>query len=285
MADSTVTIPKAYLDKENIAVFESLILVDDKFRKELSEIDVDEFIEKLDSMNPVPTTSFGSPQDAFEIFNKVIEEGYDELLYPFLTPEISSQVNSARIASKMVDGKLKIHFYPTQLAGPSQAPFILYGQQLIKEGKSIQEITSFFDKVKPYIFTVGLANDFSSLFRTGKVKKDAKMTLVTTILNLKPLFVIPLDKGVIGFDGGIGFKDAMKKIKKKIIAETNSDLEYNLIISHSHAIDRGKKLEELVREIRKIKDVQYWTLPPVIVNTVGKGAVMVTLYPTLESLN
>ena len=283
LVDSTSSIPRKFLEDNGISVLEISILHKEECKKEISEIDIHNFTENFETMNPIPTTSFASPHDALEVFNEAIEEASDLILYPYMTTKISNQVNSARLGFKKVKDKIRIDFYPTQLAGPSQAPFILYALKMIEEKKNVDQIIDFFDSVKHQIYTIGVSRDFSTLFRTGKVKKNVQMSFLTTLLNLKPLCEILIDQGVIGFGGGIGFNGALKKIKRRINEVTKSETTYDIIISHSNDLEKAKELEREVRKIRNINETTIWSIPPAIVCTVGKGAVMVTMYPTYES--
>jgi len=284
LTDSTTSIPKSFLDEKNIAMLELLVEIDGELKKEISDIDIDKFIEQIEKAEKPYTTSMSSPQHVIETFNSIIEEGYSTILYPYMTSQTSSQINAVNIAKKHIDGKLDIKFYDTQLAGPAVAPFILYGEKMIKEELSIDEITKVFDKLKEKIYTLGFSENFNALFRTGKVKKNLKTQVVTNMLNLKPLFQIRVGKGVEGFGGGIGFNGAVKKIKEKILDETDEKIIYNLILTHSYAEKNAKMLEKEIKKIRKIKGVNYFTIPPVIVNTVGKGAIIATLYPIYENI-
>ncbi len=283
VTDSTSCIPKEFLDSNDVAVFEMSILDENESQNELSEIDSFDFIENFEKMDFVPTTSLTSPNDALEAFKNAVEEKYELILYPFITQKTSNQINSARVAAKRMKDEIEFNFYPTQLAGPSQAPFTIYALKMFEEKRNRHEIIDFFDKVKEYIYTIGVSRDFSTLFRTGKVKKNIRMTVLTKLLNLKPLFDVPLDEGVVGFGGGIGFGGSLKKIEKRIKEITSKNVQYDIIITHSNDLEKVGKLEKIVKEIREVNSVTIWTLPPVIVCTVGKGAVMVTMYSSYES--
>ena len=283
MIDSTSTIPKEYKDKYNIAILEILVELDGEYKKELTEIDTDNFTNNFHNLEKVPATSFASPSNALTIFNDAINDGYSHLLYPYMTTQISNQVNSARLAGKKINDKVKICFYPTQYAGPSQAPFLLYSLKMIEQGKNIQEIIDFFDKVKQHFYTIGFSKDFSTLFRSGKVKKNAQMSIITSLLKLKPICEIPLDQGVIGFGGGIGIKGSLKKIVSQIKKKTDSEIIYDAIITHSNDEKSADLLIKEAKKIRKIKDIKIWKIPPAIVCSVGKGAAMITLYPNFEA--
>lgn len=282
LTDSTSTIPKEYLEEQGIALLEVLVEYKDKYRKEITEIDREEFTEKLHLLNPAPKTSFASPSDALIVLKQAEESDYDTVFYPFMTPKTSNQVSSVRLAAKKMKDKIKIEYYPTQYAGPSQAAFVLYALELLKDNKSIEEIKSYFDIVKPHIYTIGFSKDFSTLFQSGKVKKSVHMSLLTNTLKLKPIYHIPLDEGVIGFGGGIGFKGTLKKIIKEIELKMSDELVYDIIISHSNDKQKAEMLEAEVREVKQVENCYVWKIPPAIVNSVGKGAAMVTLYPNYE---
>jgi len=282
LTDSTSTIPKEYLEEHGIALLEILVEYKEGYKKEITEIDREEFTENLHLINPAPKTSFASPNDASIVLKQAEEDKYDAIIYPFMTPKTSNQVNSVRLAAKKMKDKIKIEFYPTQYAGASQAAFVLYAQKMLKENKSIEEIKSYFDKVKPHIYTIGFSKDFTTLFQSGKVKKSVHMSLLTNTLKLKPIYHIPLDEGVIGFGGGIGFKGALKKIIKEIESKMADEIVYDLIISHANDLQKAESLEAEVRNVKQVKNCFVWKIPPAIVNSVGKGAAMVTLYPNYE---
>ncbi len=282
MVDSTATIPLNFCEKHNIAPFEVQIAIEGEYKKDLTEIDTLDFTNNFHLINPVPSTSLAPPSDASAIFDQAIKEGFTDIIYPFMTTKISNQVNSARSAQKRIKDEINVHLYSTDYAAPSQAVFILYAMKMIDEGKGVKDILKFYDDVKPYIYTIGVSADFSILFRTGKVRKDVKMTIVTKLLNLKPISDIPMDKGVIGFGGGIGFKGSIKKILKQLREVSKPEIKYDMLITHSNDLDKAAYLSEAVRNQMEIGDETVWPIPPSVVCSIGKGAVMVTLYPRYE---
>ena len=283
MVDSTSTIPLEFSVEHNIGMLEVQISTEEGYKRDLTEIDLVDFTDTFHLIEPVPTTSLAPPADALNIFENAKKEGFTEILYPFMTTKISNQVNSARSAEKRIRKEMKIHFYSTDYASSSQAVFILYAMKMIDEGKSTDEIIQFFDTVKPFIYTIGVSRDFLTLFRTGKIKKRVHFSLLTKILNLKPISDIPLDQGVVGFGGGIGFKGSIKKMMKQITKITDSETKYDIIISHSNDIEKAEYLSKEVKKIRNITNEIVWQIPPSVVCSIGKGAVMVTLYPNYES--
>ncbi|MHA1687411.1 MAG: DegV family protein [Candidatus Heimdallarchaeaceae archaeon] len=283
VTDSTSCLTKEFMDEQGISYLESKILIDDKEYKDLTEIEREEFIQLLDFMEPYPTTTLASPQEALDIFNHVIEEGYKEILYIGLSPNISNQFNSAKVAAKKVKNKIKVTLYQTGILGASQGAMTYVAWKMAKEGKSVEEIVAYLDKLKTQVHTAGFSKDFNTLFRTGKIKKNVGLTVIASVLKLRPLFVYTLDQGVVGIGGGVGFKGAVKKLLQNIIENTNTEKEYELIFSDALAPEHQlHQIEKKIKEIRKIRKVHYWAIPPVVAWALGKGAIQVTMLPATE---
>ena len=134
VTDSTSCLTKEFLDKENISCLESVLMIDEVGHKELTEIDRKNFLPSLKHLDPYPTTSLASPQDALDIFEQAIEEGYEDILYVGISPNISNQYNSAKIAAKKVKDKVNIHLYQTGLMGSSQGMMVYSALKLQKKG-------------------------------------------------------------------------------------------------------------------------------------------------------
>ena len=284
ITDSTCCIPKEVLDKEKIAYLESQLIIDKKEYRDLSDLDYEEVIQSLQFLEPYPKSSLASPQDAYKLFEQAQKEGYKEILYIGLSPNVSNQFNSAKVAAKRFKNKIKITLYQSGLMGPSQGAMVWNALKLLKDGKTVEEITAYLDTIKDQVYTVGLSADFNTLFRTGKIKKGVGITVIASVLSLKPLFEINLDQGVVGIGGGVGYRGAIKKVLKNISIHRRAELEYDLYISD--AIAPRKLIFEIVQKVKHnfpIKDIHYWRISPVVAWALGKGSVMITIAPTMMS--
>jgi DegV family protein with EDD domain len=283
MTDSTSQIPFEFAKEKKIALLEPTIEFEGKHCKDLSDIDQKYFVSKMKSMNTLPKTSVANPQESLELLESIKNEGYNEVLYVHLTQVMSNQVGPVQIALKKMKDNFKVHFYNTEFSGTAEAPFVLYAQKMLEEGKSIDEITNTLDKLKPLIHSSGISSSFEVLFRTGRIKKTVKMSMVSSVMNLKPIYESSRDKGYGGNGAGTGFNSAVKKIIERFNETTNPNIEYNAIVNHIENPKLAQKLEKGVKSIRNIKDVQYWDISPVVANTLGYGTAKITLYPSYES--
>ncbi|MCG3217306.1 MAG: DegV family protein [Candidatus Heimdallarchaeota archaeon] len=282
ITDASCLIPQETYEKEDIGIFESVIMYEDKEFRELTELNREEFLNKLSSFDPYPSSTQVPAKDALDVYNKTIEDGYDEILYLGLAATVSSQLNVARLATKYVKDKIKITIYPTELVSGSQGSMVYNTIKLLKQNKTVEEIVSYLDSIKEKIYTIGVAVDMDSLFKSGRVKKGSVKGIMATLLNMKPLAEINTKDGVIGVGAGTSFKSAIAKMIEKIKENTDPDLTYNLFMADALNPELMKQYEEEVKKVRKINEIHHWEMSPVMAMSTGKGAVTATLCPSVE---
>ncbi|NPD90359.1 MAG: DegV family protein [Asgard group archaeon] len=281
MTDASCLLPHEIMKKENIGVLESLLLIDDKEYRELTELNREDFINSLPTKDPYPTTSQAGAQDAMDIYEKAIEEGYDEILYLGVTSSLSSQMNVARLAAKRFKDKIKITIYPTELACGSQGALVNYALHLLKGGKSSEEIISILDTVKEKIYTLGLAINMTAVFKTGRVKRGSAKGIIASLLKMKPIIEFNIKDGFIGIGTGTSFKSAFESMVKEIKEKTDPDITYDLFMADALNPELMNRYAEEIKKVRKIDEVHYWEMTPVMALSSGKGAVIATLCPSI----
>lgn len=283
IGDSSACMPKEFMDKEGIGYLQQKVVFDDgKEYKELTDINREDFIKELSKYKPYPKTAYGSPAEAMEVFEKAIEEGHKEILYIGVSPKLSSQINSAKIASKKLKDKAKITLYESGLSTASQGSLIFIASKLLKKGESVSNIIKQMDKYREQIYTVGASTSFDELFKTGKIQKKVSLSVMSKVLRLKPMFEIVLHDGARGIGAGSGFKGALNKAIAKIDEKMSKDIEYDLILCKAGSTKFFDYTEEKVREILKIKDVIHWETAPVVVHSLGANSIQITVLPHID---
>ena len=64
ITDGSATVPLELMRKENIGFLESMVVIYEKFYRELTEMDFEDFVGKLYDYDPYPTTTQVTPEDA-----------------------------------------------------------------------------------------------------------------------------------------------------------------------------------------------------------------------------
>ncbi len=282
VGDSTTSMPKEFMEKEGIGYLESKIIIEGEEYKDLTDLNRQDFIKEVSKFKPYPKTTYGSPADAVEVFEKAIEEGHKEILYIGVSPKLSSQINSAKIAAKRLKDKTKITLYESGLAGASHGALVYLAWKLLKKGKSVSDIVKQMDKYRQQIYTVGASTSFDELFKTGKIQKKVSLSIMSKVMQLKPLFEIVLHDGAKGSGAGMGFKGALKKAIAKIDDTIPKDIEYDLILCEAGSTKFFDYSEEQVKNILKIKDVIYWETSPVVIHSLGANSIQIAILPHID---
>ncbi|MCG3215456.1 MAG: DegV family EDD domain-containing protein [Candidatus Heimdallarchaeota archaeon] len=282
VTDSHACLPMEFMKKEKISFLESLLIIDEKDYKELTEIDRDDFIKKIPVFDPYPKTSIASPQHALDIFEQAIKEGYEAIFYIGVSPTISNQYNSAKVAAKKVEKKIKVTLYECGLSTASQGAIVHNAVKLLNKGKSVSEVIKELDKTKKFTHTLGASQSFDALFKTGKIQKKMSLSVMSSVMRLKPMFEVILDEGVQSRGAGMGFNGALKKIYQRIEELAKDDTEYDLFLSDANNTKHFKKIEKEIGKIVQIKDVHYWQIAPVVMNSLGLESVQITISPHIN---
>lgn len=281
ITDASCCMPKEIYEKERIGIFESVIMYEGKEFRELTELNRTEFLNGLITFDPYPTSTQVLGKDVLEVYNKAIEDGYDEILYLGLAATVSSQMNVARLIVKQVKDRIKITIYPTNLVAGSQGSMVYNSIKMLKQGKSVEEIVAYLDSIKEKIYSIGVAVDMESLFKSGRVKRGSVQGLMASLLKMKPLAEINTKDGVIGVGAGISFKSAISKMIDKIKEHTDPNITYDLFMADALNPELMKLYEEEVKKVLKINEIHHWEMSPVMAMSTGKGAVTATVCPTL----
>lgn len=282
VGDSTTSMPKKFMETEGIGYIESKIIIDGKEFRDLTDFNREDFIKEVSKFKPYPKTTYGSPADAMEVFEKAIKEGHKEVLYIGVSPKLSSQINSARIAAKRLKDKATITLYESGLAGASHGALVYLAWKLLKKGESVSNIVKQMDKYREQIYTVGASTSFDELFKTGKIQKKVSLSIMSKVLRLKPLFEIVLHEGGRGSGAGSGFKGALNKAFAKIDEKMPKDIEYDLILCEAGSTKFFDYSEEKVKEILKIRDVFHWETSPVVIHSLGANSIQIAVLPHID---
>lgn len=278
--DVTTFIPEELAKEYDIGFVELYLMINDVAHKETT-VDREDFINKVKDMDPYPTTSLANAHNYLEAFQKALNDGYDHVFHIGLSLNLSNSLNTANIAAKKLK-KGQVTVYDSRIMGACEGIMALTASSLFKKGKSVEEVITYLDGLEDKIYGAGLSYSFDILFKTGRVKKGVAISMISSIMKLKPMFELNFETGIISLGGGKGFKGAIKKIIENIQEKTDSETEHILILSDALSPDLMMTMEKEIKKIRKIKEVHYWPISVIAAHTLGKGAVTAVLGPSWE---
>lgn len=186
--DSSCDTPEELLAKNGISIIPFYVSFDmENYYKEIVEMPIKDFYDKLTSEKVFPKTSLPSVQDYIEHFKTALDVGKD-ILCICLTANFSGSYQSAVTAKDILEEEYpdsKIIIVNSIQATSCEGLTVLQAAYMQQAGYTLEQTIERLEEIKPtsrIMFTVGTLEYLQKGGRIGKVS-----SLAGTILNLKPL--------------------------------------------------------------------------------------------------
>lgn len=210
------------------------------------EIDIDDFIDKMNaSSNPIKTAC-PSPGEFKEAMEKNLDA--EEIFVITISKKLSGTYDSASVARKMFleeNPNKKVHIIDSKSAVAGETNTYIELIELLKKGLTfenvVEKITNFVDNQK----TLFVLEDLSNLIKNGRMSKPAGM--IANALNIKP--VMRSRNGEIELhEIARGINNSLTKMIKAIGSFVEDTSGKRIVISHVRA---PEKVEKIVDGIKK----------------------------------
>ena len=278
VTDSTADIPSEIADRLGIVVVPLIVHFEDKSYLDRIDISNQEFYEYLKTCKTLPTTSQISPGVFLETYQKLVEEGFEEIISVHLAKTLSGTVDSARIASQMIADKVKVTVVDSLTATMGLGNFVHYLAKLINEKAPMAKIQQAIVEIPKKTSLYFLLDSLDNLEKGGRIGKASY--LVGSILNIKP--ILRLEEGVIeGYDKVRGSKENKALIRLADIVAQKIDPSKKLYASFGYNDRResSEQLKTLLQERGIETDEASWQeIGSVVSCHIGLGAVGIAFF-------
>lgn len=216
MTDTNSGITKDIAKELGIYVIPMPVIIDEKTYYENDTITEAEFFCAL-SGNSHITTSQPSPGDVMDLWDQILDEGYDELVYIPMSSGLSNSCAAALGYSQEYDGKVEV--IDNHRISVTMYQSVLHARDLALQGASAKEIKTVLEN-DAYNSSIYLAvNTLEYLKKGGRITPAA--ALIGSVLSIKPILTIQGEK----LDSYAKTRGSMKKAEEKMLSAVQSDIE------------------------------------------------------------
>lgn len=214
ITDSNSGIKKQEAKELGIFLIPMPVIIDGTVRYEETDLTQEEFYQSLTNGKSV-TTSQPSPGDVMDLWDRVLAQGYDCLVYIPMSSGLSQSCHTALALSEDYGGKVQV--VDNHRISVTMRESVLEAKQMAGQGASALEIKERLE-ASAYQSTIYLAVDtLEFLLKGGRITPAA--AALGTVLNIKPILSIQGER----LDAFAKVR-GMKKSKKKIIEALKDDL-------------------------------------------------------------
>ena len=275
MTDTNSGITKDIAKELGIYVIPMPVIIDEETYYENDTITEEEFFCALSGDRHI-TTSQPSPGDVMDLWDQILNEGYDELVYIPMSSGLSNSCAAALGYSQEYDGKVEV--IDNHRISVTMYQSVLHARNLALQGASAKEIKTALED-DAYNSSIYLAvNTLEYLKKGGRITPAA--ALIGSVLSIKPILTIQGEK----LDSYAKTRGSMKKAEEKMLSAVQSDIEKRFASLdqtklHIGAAGAGLTIEQqeewvnLLRSKFPAADVFYSPLSASVSVHTGPGAV------------
>lgn len=228
--------------------------------KQIKDVSVEEFYNKLENATFYPKTSLPSVMDFVDTFNKHIDNG-EEVLYLALNSKFSGTYQAALSAKDLIleeNKDAKITVIDTLNCTYMQYVLARTAKELADDGKSMDEIVDVMNKMIPTDRVIMTVDSLDNLNKSGRVSNAS--AFLGGLLGIKP--ILDFQDGVLQPTGKVkGLNKAFRTIieeYKEFLGDNASD--YDFAIVHGNHLDEAKEFGEEVKTELGIDKLDYCNL-------------------------
>ena len=237
------------------------------------DIQLPEFLSRLQSFPQLPTTSQPSAGDFLEVYKSLTADG-SEVISIHLSAKLSGTVASACTAQEMLP-EARIHVVDSKFISASQAMMVVEAARMAAAGQSTEAILARLDQFIAGSHLYFVVDTLEYLQKGGRIGKAA--ALLGTALQMKPILM--LQDGIVEAKERVRTKNkAVMRLRELAVQETAGRSCRHLGVLHAAALEEARQLgDELVAQLMPAETIMD-EVGPVIATHTGPGVVGVAFY-------
>ncbi len=277
MTDENSGISHEKAESLGIFIMKMPFFINGELKYQGTDMTVKQFYEALENGSDV-STSQPSPGDVMDMWDKILAQGYDDIVYIPMSSGLSESCNSAKIFAEDYNGRVQVVDNHRISVTMEQSVYdaIKYAEQ----GMDAAAIKERLEK-EAYDATIYIAVDTLSYLKKGG-RVTAAAAAIGTVLNLKPVLTIQGEK-LDAFAKERGMKKArhtMIKAMQKDLEERFASLDkagkFRLCISYSYVDD--ETLQSWIDEVKEFFPGRELLITPLSLSVgchIGPGALAI----------
>lgn len=274
VSDSTVDLPKEYLQSKQVPIISLSYIMDGVTYEEMDGLSHKEFFEKLRA-GSLPTTSQINPEQAREALESFAKEGKD-ILYIGFSSGLSGSYNSVRMAAEDLKEEypdINIIAIDSLCACMGEGLLLYKALELKEHGMSMEEIAKWVEANKLHICHNVTVDDLNHLHRGGCISKTT--AVVGSMIKIKPIIHMSDEGKLVVIGKERGRKKSLVSIVDRMEKQMQGYDNDIVMITHGDCIEDAEFVKKQVEERFGIHNVMINGIGSVIGSHTGAGVVAV----------
>lgn len=271
VTDSTADLTPEQRQAHGITMVPLNVHIGDETYLDQIDLTTDEFLRRLPSCNPLPTTSQPSPAKFLEVFQE-LGKTHDAVIAVLLSSKLSGTIQSAELARAESGDAVRIEIIDSMTTSVGLGMQVLRAAELIARDLPVDAIAANLRAETRNYQLIFYVDTLEYLQRGGRIGRAA--SLVGTILQMKPLLrveegqVVPHERTRTKARALAGLREFVRSFPRV----------ERLSVLYSTSRADGESLAASVSDVFPTEMVMIAQFGPVIATHIGPGAVGFCLF-------
>ena len=278
VTDSCASIPEQMLQSLNIHTVAYYLRRGGEVLRDLVTVQREEFLRWLMTARCLPTTASPGPGDYFEMYQRLAEEGAQEIASIHMTSLGSGAYQAATVAKTMMADTapgVRIEVMDTRNVSLCQGWMVIEAARSALAGARLDEIVTRVKNMIPLTHMIQTADTLRYLYLGGRIGKAQQM--VGSLLNIKPL--IGMVDGVIVPLGRAHSRSQAYQLMAEMVSEAVGRGRARIAYVHAGAQHEVEKIRDLVEDKVEVVESFFAELSPALAVHTGPGTAGLCYYP------
>lgn len=271
VTDTTADLTKELYEKLDCEVLPLHVTINEKTYQDTVEITTPELYQIMDETKQLPKTSAINPDVFLETFKKVKDEGYDGVIVTGIGSNMSSTMQSAKIAADQMED-FPIRLVDSLSLSSGTGLLILNGRQYLEQGHSLDETADYMNSLVPKVRAQFIVESLDIIYRGGRIS-GAKY-LFGKMLKAHPFIQMNEAKLVVADTPKGKIHRALDKQFDVFLADLEAGIDKSKVfITHSVAPDYVDYYLEKLKEYIPSENIIVTEAGAVISSHCGPGTI------------
>ena len=273
VTDTSCDIPDEILKEFSIYLIPLRIIYENSEYRDKFEISAQEIYDSLET--EIPKSSLPLSSDIEAIFDKLIEDGFSDVIFITLSSGLSGTNNMVRIIADKYREKINIEVADSLALSLGLGFQVMECAKIVKETGSVKEGLKKIEEIKETMSVMFLVKTLHYLKKGGRIGKVEGT--VGDMLHIKPIISINKEGVYFTLSKTRGRKNSIQKMVD-LVVEKYKNKPINLAVAQGLAFEEAEKLLETLKSALNIKNDFLVQISPVLGMHTGPGLLGVIAY-------
>lgn len=274
VTDSTAYLADEVKEAHHISVIPlSVVFGEDAYREEI-DISKDDFLEKMNNADSLPTTSQPPIGEFTALFEELSKE-YEAIISIHLSSGISGTYQTACAAAEQVSDKVEVYCFDSEISCMPQGFYAIRAAEMSEAGHTVDEILDVLSDMRKRTKAYFVVDNLNHLHRGGRL--TGAQAIVGSLLQIKPVLQMK-DTKIVPFEKVRTAKKAIARIYDIFADDVKNSTSVQATVIHSNRPEKAEQMKKELSEAHPQADIVVSEFGPVIATHLGEGALALGWY-------